>query len=250
MTLWLVGLGLGPGGLSLAARDAARDADVRFLETYTSRPPDGLDDRVGDVEPVGRDEVESGDRILQAARDGDAALLVPGDPLSATTHVDLRLRAAREGIEVRIVHGASALTAVPGLLGLSHYKFGRGTTLVDPRPGYAPESPYDVIEANRDRGLHTLVLLDTGDGESYMTAGRGIEFLLDVEDRRGRDVVPPDRLVCVVCRAGRPDVACHAGPASDLAGRDLGPPLHTLVVPGDLHFKEREALEVLAGLED
>lgn len=247
MTLHLVGLGLGQDGMSLAARKVAEAADARFVETYTSRPPDGLEDRVGPCEAVGRDEVEDGGTILEAARDGDAALLVPGDPLAATTHTDLRLRAHEEGIDVEVVHGASALTAVPGLLGLSHYKFGRGTTLVTPQPGYAPESPYDVIGGNLDRGLHTLVLLDTGDGEAYLTADDAIAFLLEVEERRGEDVMPQDRLVCVVARVGEPDARCVAGPAGELVEENLGDPLHTLVVPGELHFKEAEALEVLAG---
>lgn len=247
--LWFVGLGLGPDGLSVRAREVARRCTHRFVETYTSRVPDGLEEAIGEVEPVGRDVVEDGGEILEAARDAETALLVPGDPMAATTHVGLRLDAVEAGLEAPIVHGASALTAVPGLLGLSHYKFGRGTTLVTPRPGYAPESPYDVIRDNRAEGLHTLVLLDTGDGEAFMPADEGLDLLIEIEARRQEQVVPPDRLVAVVARAGQPDVACHAGSAGDLADRPFGEPVHTIVVPGDLHFKERHALEVLAGLE-
>jgi diphthine synthase len=39
------------------------------------------------------------------------------------------------------------------------------------------------------------------------------------------------------------------GPASPLAREDFGEPLHSIVVPGELHFLEEEALKVLAGLE-
>jgi diphthine synthase len=35
---------------------------------------------------------------------------------------------------------------------------------------------------------------------------------------------------------------------SILKDKEFGPPLHTLVVPGKLHFMEIEALEKLAGL--
>jgi diphthine synthase len=34
----------------------------------------------------------------------------------------------------------------------------------------------------------------------------------------------------------------------DLLKVDFGPPLHSIVVPGELHFLEEEALRVLAGL--
>jgi diphthine synthase len=37
-----------------------------------------------------------------------------------------------------------------------------------------------------------------------------------------------------------------AGPHSTLADGDYGDPLHLLVVPGELHHLEREAIEELA----
>ena len=41
----------------------------------------------------------------------------------ATTHTDLQLRARSLGIEVRVVHNASILTAV-GVCGLQLYRYG------------------------------------------------------------------------------------------------------------------------------
>jgi diphthine synthase len=37
-----------------------------------------------------------------------------------------------------------------------------------------------------------------------------------------------------------------AGMVKDLISADLGSPLHSLVVPGKLHFMEEEALDLLA----
>jgi len=42
-------------------------------------------------------------------------------------------------------------------------------------------------------------------------------------------------------------VRLQAARTRDLLGRDLGPPLHCLVVPGPLHFLEKEALVAFAG---
>jgi len=200
------------------------------------------------VTVLGREEVERGDRILEAARKGDACLLVVGDPFSATTHVELRLRARKEGIPVSVVHGASALTAVPGLLGLQHYKFGRTTTLPFPEKGHSPDSPYDMIAENLSRGLHTLVLLDIrADKGLLMTANEGLGLLAGLERRKRGGLLGPEALVCVVARAGSESPVVRAGPLARLEREDFGPPHHSIVVPGKLHFMEAEALVELAG---
>lgn len=197
---------------------------------------------------LGREEVEKGDRILEAARESDACLLVMGDPFSATTHVELRIRARKEGISVSIVHGASALTAVPGLLGLQHYKFGRTTTIPFPDKGYSPESPYDMIAENLSRGLHSLVLLDIqADRGRLMTANEGLGVLAELERRKRGGILGPEALVCVVARAGSAHPLVRAGRLSRLEKEDFGPPHHSIVVPGKLHFMEAEALVELAG---
>lgn len=70
-----------------------------------------------------RDLVEQGaDEILQNADIEDVAMLVVGDPFSATTHSDIILRAKLKDIPTQVVHNASILTAV-GCCGLQVCKF-------------------------------------------------------------------------------------------------------------------------------
>jgi len=57
----------------------------------------------------------------------------------------------------------------------------------------------------------------------------------------------PQTLACALSRVGSPQVRAFAGPIADLADRDLGSPLHCLVIPGTLHFLEKEALVAFAG---
>ncbi|HVQ01498.1 MAG TPA: diphthine synthase [Candidatus Thermoplasmatota archaeon] len=253
--LSFVGLGLyDEQDLSLKALQELRDCDVVFAEFYTSKP--GKFDRVTFEKTIGkpitilsRHDTEQGDMVLTATEHHHVVFLTSGDPMIATTHIDLRLRAIKQGIPTRVIHGSSIATAVPGLLGLQHYKFGRTTTLAYPEKEYFPTSQYDVIRENKNMGLHTLVLLDIqAEKDRYMTANEGLDILLQMERIRKKRLITKDTVACVVARAGAPDAVVVANTIQTLQGKDFGPPLHTLVIPGRLHFMEQEALELLAGL--
>lgn len=255
--LFFVGIGLfDETDLSLRALEVARSADHVFAEFYTSRLSgasiEELEARLGrSIEVLGREAVEhSPEDVLAAAEGGSAVLLVAGDPMAATTHVDLRLRAVERGIDARVVHGASIVTAAFTELGLSVYKAGRTTTVEWPHGSYFPTSPYDVIRGNLEAGLHSLVLLDIrADEGRFMTGTEGCELLLRYEEARGEGVLRDDTPACVVARAGSEDCVRRAGHLSELSQMDFGPPLHSVVVPGELHFMEQEALRVLAGAD-
>jgi len=256
--LTFVGLGLhDERSVTVRGRDALRAADRVFAEFYTStlagatvadlEAEHGVEIEVRDREGVERDP----EPILAAAEAGDAVFLTAGDTMISTTHVDLRLRAARRGIDTRVVHGTTAEAAAASLCGLQNYRFGKATTLPFPwaHGGEGvPDSVVETVRANRERGLHTLVFLDikvgTGpsgpdpDFEEYMTADRAAELLADEVDG--------DAVAVAVARAGGPDPVVVADELSALAGRSFGAPLHLLVVPGDLHVVERDALAELA----
>jgi diphthine synthase len=254
-SLVFVGLGLDDErGITLRGLEEARAADTVFAEFYTSALRPGsierLEKAIGKkIEVLGRKDVEDASVILDACRGAKAVLLVAGDPMTATTHVDLRIRAHSAGARTAVVHGPSVFTSAAGLLGLQHYKFGRTTTLPFPQEGYSPTSPYEVVCENVSRRLHTLVLLDIdAENSRYMTANEGLRLLLDMEARLGRGTITKDTVVGVVARAGADDAVVRAGPVSRLIDEDFGPPLHSIVVPGKLHFMEEEALRAFAGL--
>lgn len=255
--LVFVGLGLhNEEGVTLQGLRELQAADVLYAEEYTSMLSEGSLDRLSKktgkpIERLGREPLEDGKRILNECRRKNVALLVAGDPMTATTHVELRLRAIEQGSRTAVVFGVSVMTAVPGLLGLQHYKFGRTVTLPIPQEGYSPTSPYELIAENKARGLHTLVLLDIdAQNERYMSANEGLHLLLDMERRTSLHAISPDALVCVVARAGSPECIVRAGPLSEMIAIDFGGPLHTLVLPGTLHFMESEALRILAGSKE
>lgn len=256
--LSLVGLGLcDEKDVSARGLEEINGADIVFAEQYTSTLRDGalneLERMCGKrIQLLSRKELEEGALVVDSAEDNRVALLVAGDPMTATTHVDIRLRATERSIETVVVHAPSVLTAVPGLLGLQHYKLGRVATIPFKREGYAPVSPYEIILENLRRGLHSIVLLDIdSEARRLMTANEGFDLLLDMARRcPSEEGLKARSLACVVARAGAPDCLLSAGTISEMKSRDFGPPLHTIVVPGRLHFMEEEALRAFAGLDD
>jgi len=253
--LVFVGLGLfDEMNVSLRGLEEIREADTVFVEFYTSLMAGlsvrNLEKLIGKrVSVVSRRhlEEENGQMILQKAEEGRTVLLVPGDPLIATTHVDLRIRAEKLGIKTRVIHGASIISAAIGLSGLQNYKFGRSVTVSFPEKGFVSETPYQVIEENRKMGLHTFCFLDIRVEEArYMTVKDGLQTLLTVEKRKRSRVVTPNTLVIGVARAGSKNPVVKGGFIKEVIMHNFGKPPHTIIFPGKLHYMEAEALIALA----
>jgi len=247
--LTFIGLGLyDERSISVEGRDALADADRAFAEFYTSHLVGTTVDDLSeyhdvDIEVRDRAGVERDpDDVLAAAEDDHVAFLTAGDTMISTTHVDLRLRAIDRGIDTRVIHGVTAQTAASGLTGLQNYRFGKSVTL--PFPEHhggddVPRSVVESIEANRDRGLHTLVYLDIkAERDAYLTAAAAAGLLAEGWK---------DTLAVAVARAGSSRPVVAADGLSALSERDFGDPLHLLVIPGDLHHVESDALAALGG---
>lgn len=243
--LWFVGLGVsGFGHVSPAALDVMRRADAVYLEQFTSPVPDSDVEAIrraaGGLRLAKRWQVEDGSEILGAAKDGEAALLSYGDPYIATTHIELRTRAAEQGIETGTIHAASALTAIVGECGLHFYKVGRVATVMG---GESLATPYRAVCENMSAGCHTVLLLEYDqDGGSFLRPGDALAGLLAAEEGEKRGAVLPSTYCIVASRVGSADQDIVSGRISSLAGGDYGPPPHTVIVPGPLHFTEGDAL--------
>ena len=264
--LKFVGLGLwDERSVTVEGSEALRGADRAFAEFYTSRL---VGTSLADLEAYHDATVEVRDRagveqhpepILDAAAASDVVFLTAGDTMISTTHVDLRMRAHERGIETRVIHGTTAEAAASSLTGLQNYRFGKATTLPFPYVhggDDVPGSVLDTIAENRERGLHTLVFLDIK-VEGSSTDRRNAERATDereLEEFMSADYAAellsedlPETLAVAVCRAGSPDPLVAADGLGALAERSFGDPLHLLVVPGDLHLLEADALRELAG---
>jgi len=249
--LVFIGLGLGNDGLSLKGLRLAQEADAVYAELYTNIMP-GFDIKQLEqkldksIKVLSREIVEGNPaEILDSAKTKNVAILIPGDPMIATTHVDLRLRAAKAGIATNIVHAASINSAAAGLSGLQSYKFGPSATI--PFPDNQSTRPYEILAENLGRGLHTMLLLDLKDDGRAMFASQAIEIMFGLEESQRKGAFTSSTLLVVVARAGSEDAVVKADQADRLRGQDFGQPPHMLIVPGKLHFMEAEALKFFAG---
>ena len=252
--LVFVGLGLGDRGISLAGLDAIKASDTTFFERYTSPPSPTL---VRDLEAatgktvsvVAREYVEDGKAILERASASKVVLAVQGDPMIATTHNDLRVRATSRGIRTSVIHGATIPAAAASESGLHYYKFG-GTITFTRESASHHQDVYQRIHRNLLEGQHTLLLL-----EYDVERGEGVEpafvfeRLLDAEKNFKREVLSEGTLAVVLGRVGMKDEAVVGGLMGSLRERSFGPPPHCVIVPGRLHFTEEEALETVLKLD-
>ncbi len=250
-SLVFVGLGLaGSTSLTIEGIIAAKAADKVYLEVYTSPSDDSLrrelESIIGaGVEIVGREIVEDGRRIIEESRGQNVVLLAPGDSMVATTHMDLRIRAVAEGVETRVVHNASILSALLGETGLHAYKFGKTVTMARSGPTLHT-TVYNTVFENLVQRLHTIVLL-----EHDYTSGfffdplSAIKGLVETEDELRQGIFDEDTLLIFASRVCRRDQSVVAGRISTLRHKDFGQPPHVLVVPGRLHFTEVDALKTI-----
>lgn len=250
MALTFIGLGLNDEkDISLKGLEMVKKADAIYLESYTSK----LNCNLSYLESLYGKKIIVADRnlveseaeetILANAKSKDVVFLVVGDVFSATTHIDLYLRAKHLGIKTRVIHNASILTAV-GITGLQLYKFGKTSSI--PFRNEDVEVPYGVLALNQKNNMHTLFLLDLKEySNDSLSINDAIRYLLKVELKKGESVFT-DNTLCIGCaKLGSLDSIIKAGKAKDLLKQDFKGGMHCLIVPSKkLHFMEEEALKL------
>ncbi len=237
--LYLIGLGLqDEKDLSLRALEVAKSCEC-YCELYTSiwkGSLSKLENLIGKkVKQLKRRDLEENLQILlKKAKRENIAIFVPGDPLVATTHINLILEAKKEKVKTRVIHNASIYSAI-GETGLQIYKFGKSATV--PLTGKL-SNVKNTIKNNKKFGLHTLLLLDL-DKETgiYLKVSEALKMLL-----KEKILTKKDKLI-VLSNAGFESEVFYDS-IENLIKKEFSLPA-VLVVPGRLHFREKEFLEVL-----
>ena len=264
MVLYIVGLGLGDEkDITVRGLECVKSCKRLYLEFYTSIL--GIDNAKLEafygvpVVLADRTMVEQeADQIYKDSKDENIGFLVVGDPLCATTHTDLIIRARDLGIKVEIIHNTSVMGASASC-GLQLYQFGYCVSIPLFEGEWRPDSFYNRIKYNQDGGMHTLCLLDIKVKEPdyanhkggkliylpprFMSINVAIEQLLELEEKRGENVCGPDSYGVGMARLGQIDQCIVYGTLKQLVTVDFGAPLHCMALVGDVHPLEQELLE-------
>ncbi|NJE26001.1 diphthine synthase [Thermococcus sp. MV5] len=250
MAIYFIGLGLyDEKDITLKGLEIAKKCELLFAEFYTSllagTTIEKIEQQIGKpIRVLNREDVELNFEkiVLKEAKEKNVAFLTAGDPMVATTHADLRIRAKQMGIESYIIHAPSIYSAI-SITGLHIYKFGKSATVAYPEKNWFPTSHYDVLKENKKRGLHTLLFLDIkADQGRYMTANEAMHILLQIEEMKKEEVFTENTLAIVLARAGSLTPTLKAGYVKEMIKEDFGKQPHVLIVPGKLHIVEAEYL--------
>ena len=226
MVLYMIGLGLSDEkDITVKGLEAVKNSSKVYLEMYTAILMISKEKLEAFFEkPVieaDRNFVETGcQEMIDQAKEEVVSFLVVGDPFCATTHSDLYLRCVESGVKVEVIHNASIVSAV-GCCGLQVYRFGEIVSLPFFTEKWRPYSFYEKIKNNREKGLHTLVLLDIKVKEPteeslargkkldymeprYMRTHQAAEQLLEAEANLGQKVYNQDTPCFGLVRVGTP----------------------------------------------
>lgn len=224
---YLIGLGLDLKSISLEALEVVKKCDKVYLESYTISFPyklEELEKVIGKkITALNRIVVED-EKFVEDAKFNDAALLVYGSPLIATTHTSLILKCKKERIDCRVFNNASVFDAVCET-GLHFYKFGKTTSI----PRHEAESFLNIIKENKKIKAHTLVLVDIG-----MKLGEALDKLAGIKEK-----------IVLCSRLGADEQRIYYGKVDDLRQKKIKEPF-CFIIPADLHFSEQEVLDSLS----
>ncbi|CAC5404184.1 DPH5 [Mytilus coruscus] len=276
MMFYFIGLGLGDAkDITVKGLEIVKKSKRVYLEAYTSILTVGkekLEEFYGrEVILADRDMVETqSDEMFEGSDTEDVSFLVVGDPFGATTHTDLVLRAKEKELEYRVIHNASIMNAV-GCCGLQLYNFGETVSIVFWTDTWRPDSFYDKIKRNRDLGMHTLCLLDIKVKEQsienlmkgkkifepprYMSVNTAAEQLVEIIQRKKEEgetnLAFSENTICIgLARIGSETQTIVAATFTDMMTVDIGAPLHSFVIPGELHPLEKDMLKLFAYNDD
>jgi diphthine synthase len=238
MTFYLIGLGLDKYSVPADALKVLETCEEVYLETYTVNFPYDIEDLDGTlgikIQKLERSDVED-ESILKHAAEKNVALLVYGDCLSATTHMQLVMECKKRTISYKVFNNSSIMTAV-ARAGLQLYKFGKTASMPNWKEHTnKPTSFMNYVKGNSSIDAHTLLLTDIG--LDFSSAIEQLKVACEREDVEIGKIV-------VVSMAGTDSQKIHYGSFGELAEKNVSLPF-CIIIPGKLHFMEVESLQEL-----
>lgn len=250
--LFLVGIGLENGDISSKAMEVIGKADALLLDQYTNFTSSDEVKKLGEIigkdpKPLQRSDLEENvKKTIEAAMEKNVVILVPGDPLIATTHHTIIDAAKKMGIPYRIIHGISVFSAAIGESGLDIYKFGPTATIPFWTEKYKPVSFIDVVAQNVKNKEHTLILLDYNYKEKMrMELAEAIKLLHKADEITGHNLIKKETKIIILGNVGKETQVIRYLPVDGINKEVLKEFLDKticLIFPTNLNFAEEDAL--------
>ncbi len=235
--LYIIGLGLNFDGISSYGLRIAKRCKKLYLENYTVDFPyhiKQLEEVLGkNVKLADRKFVESLELVDLAAKQ-DVALLVYGNPLVATTHYTLIDEAKKSNVKTKVIHAASVLDAITET-GLQLYKFGKVASMPkwNSEKNFVPSSFMDIVKGNQKIDAHSLILCDIG--------LKFKEAITQLKEAAEKHKVRVNKiLVCQALGTKRGRILYRD--IDEVSMYNIVNP-YCIIIPGKLHFTEKEFLE-------
>ncbi|AAK41227.1 diphthine synthase [Saccharolobus solfataricus] len=249
--LSLVGLGISKKFITDSAIETLSNSDIIIFDRYTSRSCDINVDVLRRLVKGEREFIEADRSLLEnnskaiidyLDKGYNVSIASIGDALIATTHVSLLIEAKHRGHEVKVIPGISVHCYLISKSLLSSYKFGKSVTVTFPYNDFIDPTPYNVIKDNKERGLHTILYLDLKN-EKAMTANEALQILLRLEERHKKSVLSKSDIIIVGARLGCDDERIIALKVEEATSFDFGNTPHIIIIPGNLHYMEADAIK-------
>lgn len=239
MAFYLIGTGMDKNSLTAEALEKLKVCEKIYLENYTVNFPYSIKELESqynlEITEINRIKTEN-ESILEEAKKKEVALLVYGDALSATTHIQLILECKKQEIPYKVFHNASIMTTIAET-GLSLYKFGKTVSM----PNWTehtnkPTSFMNYIKENQSIKAHTLILTDIG--LEMKNAIRQLQ-----ESSKETDISLPEKIIAI-SNAGTLSQKIFYDSLENLENKEIPMPF-CLIIPTELHFLEQETIEEL-----
>ena len=193
MTFYLIGTGMKKDSIGADALKILQTCDKVYLENYTVNFPYETKELEKsykiNITELSRSAVED-ESVLEESKNSDIALLVYGDSLSATTHMQLIAEAKKQKIEYKIYHAASIMITVAET-GLSLYEFGKTCSMPNwEEHTNRPTSFINYIKDNLAIKAHTLILTDIG-----LEIENAIEQLIEASTKE--EIGIPEKIIAI-----------------------------------------------------
>ncbi|WP_393971768.1 diphthine synthase [Oxyplasma meridianum] len=231
----LIGMGIrGVHSLTLQEDEILKRSQKIYFEAYTSIAPENtindLESRYSKpVKPLTRSEVENPEKIIKESLEETVSLIIVGDPLTATTHNQLRFEAEKYGVVVKCYENASIITAAFGYTGLFTYKMAPPISLPFPHEKFFPRSVYDKISKNIENRMHSLILLDLNPGRG-MKVSEAVKYLLEMEKNFGNGLLTEFRELIAISDLGHMDEKIVSGSFGSMISYNGGR-INCLIIP-------------------